>query len=133
MSGIFDNITIQNNEIITTDTDGPLALTPDGDGPVNVGSTGVTVDLVDIFNALNVGSNDPANEPHMAFDEDQIQTKTDDTTAGAALRLQPLGGEVEIYSGAVLVMAGDTDIDMSAVKALAKKSVDEIMKETKKK
>ncbi len=55
--GIFDNITIQNNEIITTDTDGDLALNPDGTGRVLVqaptlvvGETGAGFAIVHAFN-----------------------------------------------------------------------------------
>jgi len=93
VSGIFDNITIQDNEIISTNLNGEIALKPDGDGPVNIFSTG-SVDLVDVQNPLNISNLlDPATNPHIAFDAANIQRKTDATNTGV-LFLNPLGGNV---------------------------------------
>lgn len=101
VSGIFDNITIQDNEIISTNLNGEIALKPNGAGPVNIFSTGV-VDLTDVENPLNISNLlDPASNPHLAFDADQIQAKADDTNA-ATLNINPLGGIVNLYANAFL-------------------------------
>lgn len=95
VSGIFDNITIQDNEIITTNLNGELDLRPNGTGPVNIQSSGV-VDLTDVNNPLNIGeSYPPATSAHLAFGEQTIQSKTDATTA-AQFDLQPLGGDLRL-------------------------------------
>lgn len=52
VAGVFDNITIQNNEIITTNTDGDLTLNPDGVGHVQIegsiaAATPATTEAVD--------------------------------------------------------------------------------------
>lgn len=101
VSGIFDNITIQNNEIISTNLNGEINLLPNGAGPVQITSSGV-VDLVDIQNSLNIGNiAGPALNPHLAFDAATIQAKTDATTAALVLSLQPLGGIVTLGAAAL--------------------------------
>jgi hypothetical protein len=98
VSGTFDNITIQNNEIITTNINGQLDIRPNGTGPVNMQSSD-DVDLVDINNPLNVMQIYPAtSQQHLALGEDIIQSKQDATTA-ARLLLNPLGGNLSVGSG----------------------------------
>jgi hypothetical protein len=98
VSGIFDNITIQDNEIISTNLNGEISLKPNGLGPVNIFSTGV-VDLVDVQNPLNISNLlDPSVSPHIAFDANQIQAKGDATTA-MVLALNPLGGATSLGGG----------------------------------
>lgn len=105
VSGIFDNITIQDNEIITTNLNGELNLLPNGLGPVNAFSAGA-VDLADIQNTLNLGNVfGPTLNPHLAFDAATIQAKTDATTAALALSIQPLGGIVTLGAAAVTRLA----------------------------
>jgi hypothetical protein len=97
VSGIFDNITIQDNEIISTNLNGEISLKPNGLGPVNIFSTGL-VTLVDVQNPLNISNLlDPAVNPHIAIDATQIQRKADATNVGA-LFLNPLGGNVIVGS-----------------------------------
>ena len=86
VSGTFDNITIQNNEIITTNINGQLDIRPNGTGPVNMQSSD-DVDLVDINNPLNVMQIYPAtSQQHLALGEDIIQSKQDATTAARLAR-----------------------------------------------
>jgi hypothetical protein len=93
VSGIFDNITIQDNEIISTNLNGEISLKPNGLGPVNIFSAGL-VTLVDVQNALNISSLlDPSVNPHIAFDQDTIQAKLDATNADN-ISINPLGGNV---------------------------------------
>jgi hypothetical protein len=108
VSGIFDNITIQDNEIISTNLNGEISLKPNGLGPVNIFSTGV-VDLADVQNPLNISNLlDPAVSPHIAFDATQVQAKAD-ATNDAPLFLNPLGGNVLVGAvtgtGTVLLQA----------------------------
>ena len=101
VAGVFDNIEIRNNEIISTNTNGEIDIKPDGTGPVNVISSNA-VDLVDVNNPLNIAQVVPAaTNPHIAIDSANIQAKADATTL-AALNLQPLGGQVNILSGATV-------------------------------
>ena len=101
VSGIFDNITIQDNEIISTNLNGEINLLPNGLGPVNVASAGV-VSLADIQNSLNVGNvYSPAANPHLAFDAATIQAKADATNAALVLSIQPLGGIVSLGAAGV--------------------------------
>lgn len=100
VSGTFDNITIQNNQIITTNVDGDLELGPNGTGAVNINQAN-PVTLADAKNALNLGTDDPANDPHLALGlgaagVNIIQAKATGTTAVDRLDLQPLGGELRI-------------------------------------
>lgn len=142
IAGVFDNVTIQGNDIITTNTNGDLNLTPNGTGVVNVAGsfyvggiidfdslvnaaadlqvgndfsvTGVStfsdqilalgagaVDLVDADAPIVVG---PAAAAHLELDPNDIQAKSDATTA-AALAINRFGGDVVIgaQSGAGLV------------------------------
>lgn len=101
-TGVFGNVTIQNNEIITTNTNGDLEVAPDGSGSVNINQAGA-VDLSDHGNALNVGTDDPANDPHIAVDRNTVQAKTNETTA-TILELNRLGGEVRAGGTRVLTV-----------------------------
>ena len=92
--GVFDNITIQDNEIITTNTNGSLAITPNGDGSVDIGNTN-NPDLADTANSVNIGTDDPDNNAHLALGPSILQAKTDGTTT-ARLDVQPLGGTVRL-------------------------------------
>jgi hypothetical protein len=93
-SGIIDNITIQANEIITTNTNGSLAITPNGSGSVDIGNSN-DPDLSDSGNSINVGTDDPDNDPHIAVGPSIIQAKSDGTTA-TDLVINSLGGDVQI-------------------------------------
>ncbi len=105
VSGIFDNITIQNNEIISTNLNGEINLLPNLLGPVNVFSAG-TVDLADVQNSLNIGNTfGPTLNPHIALDAATIQAKADATTAALALSIQPLGGIVSLGAAGVTRVA----------------------------
>lgn len=101
VSGVFDNITVQNNQIITTNTNGDLELGPDGTGSVNISSVD-PVNLVDDKNSLNLGTNDPANDPHLALGRSianawAVQPKLTGTSVGAEdLELCPHGGDVRV-------------------------------------
>jgi hypothetical protein len=115
VSGIFDNITIQNNQIITTNTNGDLELGPNGTGSVNINQA-TAVDLVDTDNALNVGTDQPDTNPHLALSLNQVQAKATDTTT-AALSIQPLGGNVLVgaQSGTgEAQLYGDGDLVLAA-------------------
>lgn len=107
-SGIIDNITIQStggvNQIITTDTNGPLKITPNGTGSVDLGNAN-NPDLTDTLNAVNIGSSTPDASPHLAIGYSVIQAKDDINSAGTFLDIQPLGGVVRIgaQTGAGLV------------------------------
>ncbi len=95
VAGVFDNIEIRNNEIISLNTNGEIDIKPDGTGPVNVISSNA-VDLVDVNNPLNVGQVVPAStNPHLAIDVSQIQGKTD-ATSTAGISINPLGGDINI-------------------------------------
>ena len=109
VSGIFDNITIQNNEIISTNLNGEINLLPNGLGPVNMASSGL-VTLADIQNSLNIGNiANPALNPHIAFDANTIQAKADATTA-ALLSIGRLGGGMALGPfGQVTIPAGAYD------------------------
>ena len=101
VSGIFDNITIQNNEIISTNLNGEINLLPNGAGPVQITSSGV-VDLTDIQNSLNIGNiAGPALNPHLAFDAATIQAKASAAVSALALSIQPLGGIVSLGAAGV--------------------------------
>lgn len=100
VSGVFDNVTIQDNQIITTNVNGDLELGPNGTGAVNINQAN-PVTLADAKNALNLGTNDPANDPHLAMGLGAagvtiIQAKATGTTAVDRLDLQPLGGECNL-------------------------------------
>lgn len=98
VSGIFDNITIQNNEIISTNLNGEISLLPNGLGPVNIMSSGA-VDLADVQNPLNISTIlDPATNVHIAMDENTIQGKLNATTI-AGITLQRFGGMLNLGSG----------------------------------
>lgn len=101
VSGIFDNITIQNNEIISTNLNGEINILPNGAGPVQITSSGV-VDLTDIQNSLNIGNiAGPALNPHLAFDAATIQAKASAAVSALALSIQPLGGIVTLGAAAL--------------------------------
>lgn len=57
--GVFDNITIQNNDIISTDTNGAINITPDGTGVLTLGGSRVDVSAaqLNVGDALNVTGN----------------------------------------------------------------------------
>jgi len=100
VSGVFDNITIQDNQVITTNVNGDLELGPNGTGAVNISSLN-PVTLADAKNSLNLGTDDPANDPHLALGLGAagvtiIQAKATGTTAVDRLDLQPLGGECNL-------------------------------------
>ena len=94
VSGVFDNITIQNNQIITTNLNGDLELGPNGAGSVNVNQS-ATMSLANTSNALNLGSESPAADPHLALDITGIQGKLTGTTVGIT-SVGKLGGAVQI-------------------------------------
>ena len=89
VSGVFDNITIQNNQIITTNLNGSLELGPNGTGQVNVNNN-TNVSLGNL-GAFNVGTDDPSANGHMGISRSTIQAKTNGTTAGN-MSINPFGG-----------------------------------------
>lgn len=100
VAGVFDNVTIQNNQIITTNVNGDLELGANGTGAVNI-SQANPVTLADAKNALNLGTDDPANDPHLALGLGAagvtiLQAKATGTTAVDTLDLQPLGGQLRM-------------------------------------
>lgn len=110
-NGVFDNITVQDNEIISTNLDGEINLTPNGLGPVNIQSDG-TVDLADVQNPLNISViGPPAANPHIAFDANSVQAKGNATTA-AALDLNAQGGQVLVGAQ---TGAGDVELYLDGV------------------
>lgn len=101
--GIFGNITISGNSIVSTDTNGDINVTPNGSGALNL--SGITtfssrvqindttaVDLSDSNAAFRVGA---GSGQHLELDGDDIQSKSDGATA-AALNLNRLGGNVNL-------------------------------------
>lgn len=99
VSGVFDNITIQNNQIITTNLNGDLELGPNGTGAVNVNQVN-PVTLADAKNALNIGTDQPATTRHLALGLGGagitiLQSKADAVTVDG-LDLNPLGGRVRV-------------------------------------
>jgi hypothetical protein len=93
VSGVFDNITIQNNQIITTNLNGSLELGPNGTGQVNVNNN-TNVTLANL-GAFNIGTDDPSANGHMAISRSTIQAKTNGTTAGN-MSINPFGGIVTL-------------------------------------
>ncbi len=57
--------------------------------------------LANAVAAITIGSTDPNTDPHIAAGPDEIQAKANGTTA-ADLKLQPDGGNLEIYSNGAL-------------------------------
>lgn len=130
--GVFDNVTIRDNEIITTNTNGDLDIEPNGSGelnlnsPVNVAGELIASDrIVAAYNADVDLSDDDAtllvrvgSGQHLELDGDQIQSKSDETTTGL-LSLNTLGGDVRVgaqsgsggvhlyHDGAVLLAAAN--------------------------
>ncbi len=120
VSGVFDNITIQDNQIITTNLNGDLELGPNGTGAVNISSNNA-VSLSDAKNPLNIGTDQPASNGHMALGESTIQRKTNGTTAGN-MAIQPLGGILTVTSavaGAEFRVAAKTYLADAGVVDLA--------------
>lgn len=103
VTGVFDNVTIQDNQVITTT--GDLEITAASGRAVNIGNSAAP-DLTDALNAFNIGSAAPATNPHLAFGPAGIQAKATGTTA-AALAIQTLGGNLSLaHSGATVTAAG---------------------------
>ena len=77
------------------------------------------IDLVDTTVALNVGASDPDTEQHVEIDLTAIQSKSNATTA-ATLFLNPVGGNVDIPIGNLILAAlslvdgRDVSVDGSA-------------------
>jgi hypothetical protein len=100
VSGVFDNVTIQDNQIITTNVNGDLELGPNGTGAVNINQAN-PVTLADAKNALNLGTDDPALNPHLALGLGAagvtiLQAKATGTTAVDRLDINPLGGDLRL-------------------------------------
>ncbi|MGI9251126.1 MAG: hypothetical protein ACR2PR_08010 [Pseudohongiellaceae bacterium] len=113
VSGIFDNIEIRNNEIITTNTNGDLDFNPNGTGAVNIGNNGA-VDLTDAKNSANIGSQLPASNRHLAFSDRAIQGKTNGTSV-AAIEINTLGGGITIgAAGVTAVIQGGLNVAESS-------------------
>lgn len=114
--GVFDNVTIQDNQIITTD--GALEITPAAGG-VNLGN-GSDPDLADVLNTLNLGSANPGGGSHLALGPTRIQAKSDGTTA-TDMAIQSLGGGLSLGaqsgSGTVYVWKDGERVLRSATRA----------------
>ena len=111
VSGVFDNLTIQNNEIISTNTNGHIQLKPNGTGSVEiVQGTPQPIDLVDEEVALILGT---AGGQHLEFDDGALQSKSNATTA-AALSLNALGGAIELGAPAAagLTIEADGNVEL---------------------
>jgi len=121
VSGIFDNLELRNNEIITTDTNGDLDLKPHGTGAVNI-EGGDDLTLTDAKNALNV-MGDSVNPlvaiGLLAGDLPAIQGKATATTA-ATLFIQQLGGDLDIGAGDFVFDAatGKTTLALAEITSL---------------
>jgi hypothetical protein len=63
-----------------------------------------TIDLTDTLVALITGAADPDTEQHLEYDHSSIQSKSNATTA-AVLNLNPLGGDVSIGVGNLVLAA----------------------------
>jgi len=111
VAGVFDNITIQDNEIASTNTNGHVQLKPDGTGSVEIiQDTPTTVDLTDEEVPAIIGA---IGAQHLEFDDDTMQSKSNATTAGA-LNLNRLGGNVNIgAAGSVTAVLGTNAIDLT--------------------
>lgn len=104
VSGVFDNIEVRNNEIISLNLNGEIDIKPNGTGPINMISSNA-VDLVDSANPVNIGQVVPAvSNPHIAADANQIQAKADATNS-ADLFINLLGGNVSLAAAALVIDA----------------------------
>lgn len=129
VTGIFDNITIQDNEIITTNLNGDLEIAPNGAGSVNINQAAV-VDLTDTNNALNLGTDAPDANAHLALSAGIIQAKTNQTTA-TNLNINPLGGDTSIgpqsgSGGVSLYVNAALTLSMTAAGIVSVRSLDNL-------
>ncbi len=73
VAGVFDNITIQDNEVASTNTNGHVQLKTNGTGSVEIiQGTPTSIDLVDEEVPLIIGTLGGA---HVEFDDNEIQAK----------------------------------------------------------
>ena len=111
VTGVFDNITIQDNEIISTNIDGHIELKPNGTGSVEIiQGTPTQIDLVDEEVPAFIGT---AGGQHVEFDNTSMQSKSDATTA-ASLSLNALGGAIELGDpvAAGLTVEADGNVEL---------------------
>ena len=120
-SGVFDNITIQNNEIISTNTNGDINLTPNGTGSVVI--TGASADLIRLTNtasvtlasinhAFQVG---PSAGINLSQSGSQIQARNNG--AASALNINTLGGDLQLGNTAAANVAIDSDGEITLSRA----------------
>jgi len=86
LSGVFDNITIQNNEIISTNTNGDINLIPNGTGNIELNTSGGGV--------VNYSGNEIAKDADVATNAANIATNAADIAGKASLTAsQSLSGD----------------------------------------
>ena len=109
VAGVFDNITIQNNSIVSTNTNGNIEITPNGTGSVIIGKNStfngeisanqesrflasLDISLANSNAPIVVGS---GTAQHLEIDPNDIQSKSNETTA-ATLGINTLGGDLNL-------------------------------------